>query len=265
LDTTSCPVIVVDNGSDDDTAAGMKKVVGRSSGRLEYIALEENLGAVARNVGVRCAVTRHVAFCDDDSSWDADAPSIAADILDSHPTVALLAARTLVGDSGRVDPVTALLAASPLGHDPALPGRSILGFLACSAVVRKAAFESVGGFSPILHFRGEETLLAWDLAAAGWDLCFCPNLTAHHRPSPMRQTTQEEHARIVRNATLTTWLRRPLPNCLRAAVRLVHNATDRPHRAALAEACAQLPAVIRERRRLPREVERQINLLGSDS
>ena len=68
------------------------------------------------------------------------------------------------------------LADSPLGRDPALPGPSILGFLACSAVVRKDAFEAVGGFSKILHFRGEEQLLSWDLSAHGWDLCFCPRI-----------------------------------------------------------------------------------------
>lgn len=33
---------------------------------------------------------------------------------------------------------------------------------------------------------GEETLLAYDLAAAGWQLCYVADVVAHHHPSPIR-------------------------------------------------------------------------------
>jgi GT2 family glycosyltransferase len=182
LDTTSCPVVVVDNASVDDSVAALERLSSRAGGRLSVVALSENLGAVGRNVGVAHCQTPFVAFCDDDSWWDPQAPSIAETVFDRHPTVALLAARTVMWPSQRDDPLTAMLADSPLGRDPALPGPSILGFLACSAVVRKDAFEAAGGFSKILHFRGEEQLLSWDLSAHGWDLCFCPELLAYHQP-----------------------------------------------------------------------------------
>ncbi len=77
----------------------------------------------------------------------------------------LLAARTLVWPSGVEDPLVRLLEGSALGTRRGLPGPSILGFLACSAIVRATAFTAAGGFSPVLHFRGEEQLLAWDIAA----------------------------------------------------------------------------------------------------
>jgi hypothetical protein len=38
---------------------------------------------------------------------------------------------------------------------------------ACAAVLRRDAFLQVGGFSPLLFVFGEETVLAYDLAAAG--------------------------------------------------------------------------------------------------
>ena len=227
------------------------------------VALPDNLGAVARNVGVARATTPFVAFCDDDSWWHPDAPSIAEAVFTANPTVAVLAARTVVWPDERDDPLTALMAASPLGHDPALPGPSILGFLSCSSIVRKDAFEAVGGFSPILHFRGEEQLLAWDLAANGWDLCFCPELVAYHQPSPTRPPNAVQDARSLRNAVLTTWLRRPPGHCVRAAARLGRAATsDVTHAKAFAEALRMLPAVMRERRRLPADVERSLALLG---
>jgi GT2 family glycosyltransferase len=262
LDTTSCPIILVDNASDDDSVEVAGRMAARSAGRVEVIALTENLGAVGRNVGVASCTTPFVAFCDDDSWWDAEAPSIAEGLFDEHPTVALLAGRTVVWPQQRDDPMVELLAASPLGHDPALPGPSILGFLACSSMVRKDAFEAVGGFSSILHFRGEERLLAWDLAANGWDLCFCPELVAHHHPSIVRPASSSQMARMTRNDALTTWLRRPVRDCVTAAVTFARAAVvDTAHARALGEAVRLLPAVARERRRLPADVETSLALL----
>jgi hypothetical protein len=43
------------------------------------------------------------------------------------------------------------------GAAPDLPGPSVLGFLACSAIVRRSAFLDVGGFDDILFFVGEES------------------------------------------------------------------------------------------------------------
>jgi len=264
LDTTKCPIILVDNASDDDSVLVSNRLAGRAGGRVDVVALPENLGAVGRNVGVARCRTPFVAFCDDDSWWEANATSIAEELFDVHPTVALLAGRTVVWPGERDDPMVELLATSPLGHDPALPGPSILGFLACSAMVRKTAFEAVGGFSPILHFRGEERLLAWDLAANGWDLCFCPRLVAHHHPSAVRPPSFQQKARGTRNDVLTTWLRRPITECVSAGVEFAKlAAVDRAHAKALGEAVRLLPAVARERRRLPAEVEASLAKLAT--
>jgi GT2 family glycosyltransferase len=262
LDTTSCPIVFVDNASDDDSVEVIARLAARAAGRLVVVPLPDNLGAVGRNVGVARCTTPFAAFCDDDSWWDAEAPSIAEEVFDAHPTVALLAARTVVWPQRCDDPLVAQLAASPLGQDPALPGPSILGFLACSAVVRKDAFEGVGGFNSILHFRGEERLLAWDLAANGWDLCFCPELVAHHHPSMVRPPSSSQKARGRRNDVLTTWLRRPIRECVTAGVEFAREAaTDGAHARAFGEALRLLPAVLRQRRRLPTDVERSIALL----
>ncbi|MEW5809769.1 MAG: glycosyltransferase family 2 protein [Actinomycetota bacterium] len=266
LDTTASPIILVDNASEDDSVPMARRLADDSGGRLTVVELTENLGAVGRNVGVAVAVTQastpYVAFCDDDSWWDPESIDLAESLFDAHPTLAVLAARTLVMPGSREDPIVAQLASSPLGHDPALPGPSILGFLACSSIVRAAAFEAVGGFSTIIHFRGEETLLAWDLAATGWDLCFCERLTAFHQPSIHRGTTATQDARSMRNAVLTTWLRRPLRYCVRAGVDFVRAAaTDRAHAAALGEAVRAVPAVIAARHRLPAETERTLRVL----
>jgi GT2 family glycosyltransferase len=264
LDTTGCPIVVVDNNSHDDSVAAITRVADRSAGRVQVIPLPANRGAVGRNVGVAAARTPFIAFCDDDSWWAPDAPALAEQTFDRYPTVALLAARTIVMPQGRQDPFSDLLADSPLGHRPDLPGPSVLGFMTCATMVRKDAFEAVGGFSEILFFRGEETLLSVDMAAAGWALCYCPALVAYHQPSPVRATTAAQDARVMRNAVLTTWLRRPLGHCARAAGTLLKGSVkDREHAKAAVEALARVPAVLAQRRALPPAVEQALATLES--
>ena len=262
LDTTPCPIVVVDNASSDDSVGRATQLGHTSGGRLRVVPLQRNVGAVARNIGVTQAETPFIAFCDDDSWWESAAIPAAEGLFARHATVGLLAGRTVVEPDRGDDPMVAELAASPLGHVDGLPGPSILGFLACTSIVRRTAFLGVGGFSPILEFRGEERLLAWDLAAAGWDICFCPQLVAHHRPSVTRPSDARQRARAMRNDVLTTWLRRPVGDCLRAARSFARAAASDPaHAAALGEAMRMLPAVARARRPLPEDVERAVRTL----
>jgi GT2 family glycosyltransferase len=259
LDTTSCPIIVVDNNSRDGTRQVAAKLVRGT--RVRLIALPANRGAAARNIGVRVCRTPYVAFCDDDSWWQPDATTVAETQFDRHPRLAVLAARTVVEPGGGIDPFSQLLADSPLGSVDGLPGPSVLGFQSCSAVVRKRAFESVGGFSPVLHFRGEEQLLALDLAVAGWQLCYCPAMLAFHRPSPRRGTPAAQRARVLRNDFLTACMRRPRSVCATTGVTLLRAAArDRAHLRAAAEAVARLPVAVRQRRLLPAELEDQVRL-----
>jgi GT2 family glycosyltransferase len=98
------------------------------------------------------------------------------------------------------DPVNEAMAASPLrdGGDAA-----VLGFLACACVVRRAAFLGVGGFSELLFFIGEERLLAYDLAAAGWGRHYRPEVVACHHPSPLRPDPGRRRRVELRSAVLT--------------------------------------------------------------
>ena len=265
LNTTCSPIICVDNGSDDDSVAVIRRFATQSDGRVLAIELRSNRGAMARNIGVAAARTPNIAFCDDDSWWAPGAVEKAERIFDRYPTVGLLAARTVVMPQRRDDPLAAELANSVLGRRPDLPGPSILGFMTCAAVVRKAAFFAAGGFSDLLHFYGEEQLLAVDLAALGWDLCYCPELVAYHQPSAVRGTSSARQARELRNAVLTTWLRRPMWPCLKATGQLLWAATrGGDHVRGAAEAFARLPTVASRRKPLPARVEHALTLLESE-
>jgi GT2 family glycosyltransferase len=250
----AAPVIVADNASADGTAE-----VAEAAG-ARVLRLPGNLGAAARNAGVREAATRYVAFADDDSWWAPGALERAVDILDAHPRTALLAARVLVGDDERLEPVSEAMARAPLGRPDGLPGPAVLGFLACSAIVRRDAYLDAGGFSDVLHFAGEEELLALDLASAGWGLAYVPELVVHHHPSRSGRNPAARRRREIRNALLTAWLRRPLP----AVARMAGTALGtRDGRAGLADAARALPRLAGARRPLPPAVEAARARLGA--
>lgn len=254
------PVIVVDNGSTDGTPEAVRS--HPSGARL--LRPGGNTGAVGRNVAVRHATTPYVAFSDDDSWWAPGALGTAGALFDAHPRLGLLAARTVVEPERSDDPLNAVLARSPLPGRPDLPGRPVLGFLACSAVVRRTAFLEAGGYHSLLFFGAEETLLAYDLAAAGWGVVYEPSLTSHHCPGK-----GERPGRVMlerRNGLLTTWLRRPVPVALRETAHLLKEwACARPYAGvALGGALVRLPAALRQRQPLPAPVEQQIRMLERD-
>ncbi|MGV9305061.1 glycosyltransferase family 2 protein [Nonomuraea sp. NPDC003727] len=245
------PVVLVDNGSADGTAA----FVRHTFPHVRVVEAGRNLGAPARNLGVRLAATPYVAFADDDSWWAPGALDRAADVLDAHPRLAVLAARVLVGPEERTDPVSAVMARSPL---PGSAGPGVLGFLACGAVVRRRAYLEAGGFDDVIFFFGEEERLAVDLAARGWELAYVADVVAHHHPSPARDP-HGRRALAARNAVLTAVLRRPWPVVARTVLRAA--AAGAAGRAGLRAAVRRLPRALALRQELPRDVERARVLL----
>jgi GT2 family glycosyltransferase len=244
-------VVVVDNGSTDGTAAAVRQLFPQ----VELVASPENLGAVGRNVGVERLDTPYVAFCDDDTWWEPGSLRTAADQLDAHPRLAVVTARILVEPGGGEDPIVAELRDSPVRGAAWLPGPALGSFLAGASVVRRAAFLEVGGFSERLWLGGEEELMAGDLAAAGWELCYLPSLTVHHQASRARDPHRRRRDGI-RNTLWTTWLRRPLRPALRRTVHLLRTVPrDRITARALLEAVRGIPWVLRERRVLPPHAE----------
>ncbi len=251
------PVVVVDNGSQDGTAAMVRRFP-----RAELIALRRNRGAWARNLGVLRARTPLIALADDDSWWAPGALATAAAVLAANPGVGLLAARILVGRDEVPDAVNAVMAASPLPSD-GLPGPRVMGFLGCGAVVRRDAFLAVGGFSRLLFIGGEEQLFAYDLAAAGWAACYRPDIVAYHHPSAARQPATRRYLEA-RNRALVAWLRRPLRCALTETGQLTRRAAHDPTAArALGGLAARLPRAVLGRRPLPADVETAIRALGA--
>jgi GT2 family glycosyltransferase len=226
------------------------------------VGLRRNRGGAARTVGARLVDSPYVAFSDDDSWWAPGALARAVQLLDRHPRLAVLAARVLLGPGRRLDPVCQEMADSPLPAADDLPGPSVLGFIACGAVVRRSAFLEVGGFNVRLGVGGEEELLAVDLAARGWGLAYVEEVVAHHHPSPSRDPSGRRRIQI-RNALWSAWLRRPLGGAARQTAHLAALALhQRGARSGILLALLGLPWVLRERRPVPPKLEAELRTLA---
>ena len=251
------PVILLDNGSTDGTPASVRAALPS----VQVVELGRNRGAAARTLGVGLATTPYVAFADDDSWWAPGALARAVEILRAHPRVAVVNARILVGPEERPDPVCALMENSPLGREPDLPGPSILGFVACAAIVRSAAFTEVGGFDDVVRFPGEEERVALDLEMQGWAMVYVDELVVHHHPSVHRHSPEARRAAVTRSAILTACMRRPWSSVGSEVVSALR--AGAPGRAGVRGALPDLRAALQHRRCVPPTLESRIRVLRS--
>jgi N-acetylglucosaminyl-diphospho-decaprenol L-rhamnosyltransferase len=239
------PVIVIDNASTDGTSA----CVGAAFPHVRVLSLPRNLGAAARNCGVALSSTPFVAFSDDDSWWAEGALAAAVDAARAEPHAGLVAARVLVGHEERTDPVSAAMAASPLG-------RRVVGFLACAAIVRRDAFLDAGGFDYRLGIGGEEELLALDLAAIGWDCIYAPQVVAYHYPGPRSAGDNRQQRQMLNSLIVAAPRRRTVSALARWGNVLVLARTDPIAKEAFREAHHRLRWVLPQRRPVGRTIER---------
>jgi GT2 family glycosyltransferase len=253
------PVVLVDNASTDGTVAAVRA----THPGVTVLTMGRNMGARARTVGVACAGTPFVAFADDDSWWAPGDLARAVAILRAHPRLAVLNARILVGPDEKLDPACAEMADSALGTAPDLPGPSLLGFVACGAVVRTEAFEAVGGFDPVVRFPGEEERLALDLATAGWGMAYVDEVRVHHHPSPRRDAPGRRQAGIWRSRLLTAVMRLPTRDV--AALLVTALRSGRPGRAGLVRALPDVPAALRRRRPISARLRADLDRLTGEA
>jgi GT2 family glycosyltransferase len=253
------PVVVVDNGSSDGTA----QAIVAHYPRARLVRLPLNAGAAGRNAGVRACATPYVAFCDDDTWWLPESIAVAASALDAHPALAAVTARVLVGEHRREDPTNAVMAASPFPNTLGIAGTELLGLLGGACMMRRAAFLDAGGYHPRLFLGGEEGLLAIDLLRAGWRMAYVPEAVVCHQPSTLRDASGRQRL-MTRNALWVAWLRRPVGSALRATASWwADSGRERSRVRNALDALRGLPWVLRERRVVPDDVERALQVLDT--
>ena len=248
------PIIAVDNASSDGTAQ-----VVRGFG-VEVVQLDVNIGAAARNVGAAKAKTPYVAFCDDDGWYERPGLEVACDLLDKHDRLALVNARILVGNECRLDPISLEMRQSPVADRAGIPGAVLLSFMAGAVIVRKKAYEAVGGYDQRVFIGGEEETLGFPLAKAGWAMRYVEDVVMHHHPSLANAGNLRAFG--MRNTLWTAWLHRRWRSALRYTIfTLADTPKNRDYVSGLLMAFAGLPWVVAERRPMSKQLDAEVQLL----
>jgi glycosyltransferase involved in cell wall biosynthesis len=165
-------VIVVDNGSSDDTCEAVRAYQGTMA-NLKLVAADGvRTAGYARNAGVAAARAERLLFCDAD---DVVAPgwlSALAQALREHDFIV-----------GRVE-VKQLNAGVEEDHGNNGLHDRLLNFLpyaiGCNFAVTRRAFERVGGFAPEYKKCGDVEF-SWRLQLAGFRLEEAPAAVVHYR------------------------------------------------------------------------------------
>jgi N-acetylglucosaminyl-diphospho-decaprenol L-rhamnosyltransferase len=192
------PVVVVDTGSDDGTAAAVRARFPRVR-VLELANAGYGRGA---NAGIRATDADVVVVANADVRFEPGGPRALASALADEPDVGVAGPHVRYPDGRRQasaralpDPVTALLHSllrwvAPANRwtvryrqtdtDPTL-ARDVGWVSGCTLAVRRAAFDEVDGFDPGYPLYLEDVDLAARLADAGWRVRYAPVTTVVHR------------------------------------------------------------------------------------
>lgn len=160
-------VIVVDDGSKDDTARVLKPYVDR--GAIEYV-FQENCGvAAARNTGIRRATGELIAFLDSDDIWHTRKLELQHQVLASSPEIGVLGTATFdwPGSTSPLPTGNRLYQAKEIVWGE-LVVRNYL--LTSSVVVRRDALNSAGPMYFDINLHGPEDYDLWLRIAERWKM-----------------------------------------------------------------------------------------------
>jgi glycosyltransferase involved in cell wall biosynthesis len=164
-------VIVVDDGSGDESPTVLDELAAKTPVRLRPLLLEVNGGAAgARNVGWRSTTAPVVAFTDDDCVPTPGWLEAGLAAMQAAPEIGVAQGRTLRPDDAAIGDWTLwreIVAPSPY-------------FEGCNLFFRRGALEAGGGFDEGLRFNAEDTAAGWSALEAGWQRGFVDDAVVHH-------------------------------------------------------------------------------------
>lgn len=172
LDPSRFEVVIVDNGSGDDTSAVLAELTAGSRIALRPLSIEVNNGpAPARNLGWRSSRGTYVAFTDDDC---VPRPDWLERVLE----------RALAETDLGVLQGATHLPAGPYTITPDTLFRETLApsmyFEGCNLTFPRAVLERTGGFDESFHFGGEDTSAGWAAIADGGRWVFEDRAVVEH-------------------------------------------------------------------------------------
>jgi GT2 family glycosyltransferase len=178
LDRGRFEVVIVDDGSTDETASVLEGEVERGELDLRVITRERNGGlAVARQQGWRAARAPLLAFTDDDCVPDPGWLSAGLEAAERHPG-AIVQGRT---DGRRADLERLGRLRRPFTRTLEIPAPDP-HVQTCNVFYPREVVERVGGLDTVgfARYAGDDADLAWRAIGAGARVVFAPEARVEH-------------------------------------------------------------------------------------
>jgi len=174
-------LVVVDNGSTDDTAATVE--ARGDEFELRLISAHTRPGRHhACNVGVRASTGEAIVFLDADDQVEPGFLASMQRALAAHPLVA----PRLVHIRGDGTPEPAVVWQTlGVNETTFLPTAQLVGF-------RRSVFEALEGFDENMDFC-EDTDLCWRAELAGYSIWFAPDAVVRYRQRPDLRSMFRQH------------------------------------------------------------------------
>lgn len=168
-------VVVIDNGSTDNTA-NVVKTYQRKMSHLKLVqASERKNRSYARNKGVKAARGNILLFCDADDIVSENWITVMSNALREHTLVICPAETRLLRKSAENEIYLNRTSLKDIYLDflPVAMG--------CNSGVRRDAFEAIGGFSESFP-RHQDVDLSWRLQLMGYDIHLTNDTVVYYRP-----------------------------------------------------------------------------------
>ncbi len=187
--TCSYEVLVIDNGSSDETVPQLRAL---RDPRVRLFPLGVNLYSAARNVGIEHADAPLTVMLDDDSVPQRLAVERAARELERHERLGVVAGRIKLPNQG--------------GRDETAGGPHV--FIGCGAVFRTDQLRALGGFPTDLGYYGEEYEVSARYLNAGLAVRSYANIMFEHFHDPGARNRGRQLGMLARNniTYFTRWL-----------------------------------------------------------
>ncbi len=194
-----CEIIVVDNGSTDDSC----RMVSEKFPEVKLVCNKDNLGfSKANNIGIECSSGRYICLVNSDIVVIDDCVDKMWRYMEENPTTGILGPKTLNGDGTlrpncqrlptlwnqfcravflhRLFPGRSFFAGDIMtyfDHDAILHCESLPG---CFLMVRREATGEVGVLDEDFFIYGEDKDWCRRFDKSGWEIVFLPEAEAIH-------------------------------------------------------------------------------------
>jgi hypothetical protein len=206
-------VIIVDNASRDGTVSAVRSQYRE----VKVIALEENIGVAACNIGFAAASGEFVLILDDDSFPEKTAIRRMVEEFTANAQLGIVAF-----DVRSYADYDNLVAGNSEKNGKAIQSAYQMAFNGAGAGMRRSVLQRVGGYAEEFFLYWNEQDLALRVLHAGYDIKCFPDIISYHQYSPLNRESRRAPYFYTRNLFWLIWKYFPFWRGLRDTWQLVY-------------------------------------------